>query len=184
MKFAHFFIDRPVFAGVLSIVAVIAGLISLFSLPVAQYPEIVPPTVTVSATFPGASAEIVSDTVATPIEEQVNGVENMLYLSSQCTSTGGYNLTVTFKLGTNLDIAQVQVQNRVELAQPQLPEEVRRLGVTVKKASPDITLALALYSPDNRFDTLYLSNYATVRLRDEIVRLPGVGDIFIFGARD
>src|SRR5207247_3082913 len=131
-----------------------------------------------------ANAKVVADTLSTPIEEQINGVENMLYMSSQCTNDGGMALTVTFKLGTNLDIAQVQVQNRVAIAEPQLPEEVRRLGVTVKKASPDITLAVMLYSPDNSHDTLYLSNYATLQVRDELARLPGVGDIIIFGARD
>jgi len=184
MKFAHFFIDRPVFAAVLSIVTIIVGMIAIFTLPISQYPEIVPPTVVVTATYPGANARVVSETVATPIEEQVNGVENMLYLSSQSTNDGKLTLTVTFRLGTNLDIAQVQVQNRVALALPQLPEDVRRFGVVVKKASPDLTLAVSLYSPDNSRDTLYLSNYATLQIRDELARLPGVGDLNIFGARD
>jgi len=184
VKFAHFFIERPVFAAVLSIAIVIVGLIALFTLPIAQYPEIVPPTVVVTANYPGANAGVVADTVATPIEEQVNGVENMLYMSSQCTNDGSLNLTVTFKLGTNLDVAQVQVQNRVALALPTLPDDVRRTGVTVKKASPDLTLAVALYSPDGSRDTLYLSNYATLQVRDELARLPGVGDLTIFGARD
>lgn len=184
MRFAHFFIDRPVFATVLSIVTIIVGAIAIFTLPIAQYPEIVPPTVTVSAAYPGANAKVVADTVATPIEEQVNGIENMLYMSSQSSNDGSYSLTVTFKLGTNLDIAQVQVQNRVAVAQPKLPEDVRRIGITVKKASPDITLAIALYSPDNRYDNLYLSNYATLQIKDELARLPGIGDLFIFGARD
>src|SRR6266568_1903095 len=173
MKFAHFFIDRPVFAAVISIVMVIVGAIAAFNIPIAQYPEIAPPTVVVSATYPGANARTVADTVATPIEQQMNGVENMLYMSSQCTNDGSMRLTVTFKLGTNLDIAQVQVQNRVAVAEPQLPEEVRRTGITVKKTSPD-----------NTFDPLYVSNYATLQLRDEIARLPGVGDVFLFGARD
>src|SRR5262245_60174124 len=184
MKFAHFFIDRPVFASVLSIVTVVVGLVSIFTLPIAQYPEIVPPTITVSARYIGANARVVADTVSTPIEEQINGVENMLYMSSQCTNDGAMTLTVTFKLGTNLDIAQVQVQNRVAIADPQLPEDVRRIGVTVRKASPDLTLAVSLYSPDGTRDTLYLSNYATLQIRDELARLSGVGDLTVFGARD
>ena len=184
MKIAHFFIDRPVFAAVLSMVSVVVGILAIFTLPIAQYPEIVPPTVTVTANYPGANAQVVADTVATPIEEQVNGVENMLYMSSQSTNTGNMTLTVTFKLGTNLDIAQVQVQNRVALAEPQLPEEVSRLGVVVRKASPDLTLAVSLYSPDNSRDTLFLSNFATLQVRDELARLPGVGDLTVFGARD
>jgi hydrophobe/amphiphile efflux-1 (HAE1) family protein len=184
MKIAHFFIDRPVFAIVISIVAIIAGSIAMFMLPIAQYPQIAPPTVTVSATYPGANAETVARTVATPIEEQINGVENMLYMSSQSTNTGNLNLTVTFKVGTNLDVAQVQVQNRVAIAQPQLPPEVQQEGIVVKKASPDITLAIAFYSPDGSHDTLFLSNYVTLQLKDEIARLSGVGDITIFGVRD
>src|SRR5580693_2764008 len=184
MRFAHFFIERPVFAAVLSIVTVIVGAIAIFTLPVAQYPEIAPPTVTVSASYPGANAKTVAETVATPIEEQINGVEGMLYMSSQSTNDGNMNLTVTFKLGTNLDIAQVQVQNRVSIAQPVLPSEVQRQGIVVKKASPDITLAVAIYSPDSSRDPLYLSNYATLQIKDELARLPGVGDIYIFGARD
>ncbi|MGN6370541.1 MAG: efflux RND transporter permease subunit [Phycisphaerae bacterium] len=184
MKFAHFFIERPVFACVLSIVTIIVGAIAIFTLPVAQYPEIAPPTVTVSANYPGANAKTVAETVATPIEEQINGVEGMLYMSSQSTNDGSMKLTITFKLGTNLDIAQVQVQNRVAIAQPVLPSDVQRAGIVVKKASPDITLAIAIYSPDGSRDPLYLSNYATLQIKDELARLPGVGDIFIFGARD
>ena len=184
MKIAHFFIDRPVFAIVLSIVAIIAGSIAVFTLPIAQYPQIAPPTVTVSATYPGANAETVAKTVATPIEEQINGVENMLYMSSQSTNTGNMNLTVTFKVGTNLDVAQVQVQNRVAIAQPQLPAEVQQQGIIVKKASPDITLAIAFFSPDGSHDALFISNYVTLQVKDQIARLPGVGDITIFGVRD
>ena len=184
MSIAHFFIVRPVFAIVISIVTIIAGSIAVFTLPIAQYPEIAPPTVTISATYPGASAETVAQTVATPIEEQVNGVENMLYMSSQSTNTGNLTVTVTFKVGTNLDVAQVQVQNRVAIALPQLPPEVQQEGVTVKKAAPDITLAIALYSPDGSHDALFLSNYVTLHLKDEISRLPGVGDTNIFGVRD
>jgi multidrug efflux pump len=172
VKIAHFFIDRPVFAMVISIVTIIAGSIAAMTLPVSQYPEIVPPTVTVSATYPGANAETVAKTVATPIEEQVNGVENMLYMSSQSTNTGGLTLTVTFKVGTNLDVAQVQVQNRVAIALPQLPIEVQQQGVIVKKASPDITLAIAFYSPDSSHDALFVSNYVTLQVKDQIARLP------------
>jgi hydrophobe/amphiphile efflux-1 (HAE1) family protein len=184
MKFAHFFIERPVFAAVLSIVTVILGGLAIFTLPIAQYPEIAPPTVTVSATFPGANAKTVAETVATPIEQQINGVEGMIYMSSQSTNDGNMKLTVTFQLGTNLDNAQVQVQNRVAIAQPTLPSDVQRAGIVVKKASPDITLAVAIYSPDGSRDPLYLSNFATLQIKDELARLPGVGDIFIFGARD
>ena len=184
MKIANFFIERPVFAGVISIVTIIVGAIAIFTLPIAQYPEIAPPTVTVSASYPGANAKTVAEIVATPIEEQVNGVENMIYMSSQSTNDGNMKLTVTFKLGTNLDIAQVQVQNRVQIALPVLPSDVQREGIIVKKASPDITLAVAIYSPDKSRDPLYLSNYATLQIKDELARLPGVGDLYIFGARD
>jgi len=184
MQIAHFFIDRPVFASVISIVTVIAGVLALLALPISQYPEIAPPTVTITTTYPGANAKTVADTVATPIEEQVNGVEHMLYMSSQCTNDGAMKLTVTFQVGTNLDVAQVQVQNRVAIAQPQLPEDVQRQGITIKKASPDITVVVALSSPDNSHDTVFMSNYATLQIKDEIARLPGVGDITIFGVRD
>jgi hydrophobe/amphiphile efflux-1 (HAE1) family protein len=184
VNLAHFFIDRPVFAVVISIVTVIAGALAVGTLPVAQYPEIAPPTVTVTANYPGANAQVVADTVATPIEEQVNGVEHMLYMSSQSTNDGRMQLTVTFELGTDLDIAQVQVQNRVAIAEPQLPAEVRALGIVVKKASPDLTLVIQLYSPDNSLDPLYISNYATLQIRDELARLPGVGDLLVFGVRD
>jgi hydrophobe/amphiphile efflux-1 (HAE1) family protein len=184
VKIAHFFIDRPVFAAVISIVTIIAGALAILGLPVSQYPEIAPPTVTVTTSYPGANAKTVAETVATPIEEQVNGVENMLYMSSQSTNDGAMALTITFKVGTNLDVAQVQVQNRVAVAQPQLPPEVQQVGITVKKAAPDITLVVSLFSPDNSHDTLFMSNYATLQLRDEIARLPGVGDIKIFGVRD
>lgn len=184
MSIAHFFIDRPVFASVISIVTVIAGTLAILGLPVSQYPEIAPPTVTISTVYPGANAKTVADTVATPIEEQVNGVERMLYMSSQCTNDGAMKLTVTFQVGTNLDAAQVQVQNRVAIAQPQLPAEVQQQGITIKKASPDITVVVALSSPDNSHDTVFMSNYATLQIKDEIARLPGVGDITIFGVRD
>jgi len=184
MNFAHFFINRPVFAIVLSVVTIITGALAALTLPIAQYPEIAPPTVTITATYPGANADTVAKTVATPIEEQVNGCENMLYMSSQSTNTGNLTITVTFKVGTNLDVAQVQVQNRVSIAQPQLPVQVQQQGITVQKSSPDITLAIALFSPDGARDTLFMSNYATLQLKDELARLPGVGSITIFGVRD
>ena len=182
--FSKVFIDRPIFASVLSIVITLAGAIALFNLPVTQYPEITPPTVEVSAVYPGANAHVVSDTVAAPIEQQVNGVEGMMYLASQCTNDGSYTLTVTFRPGTDLNLAQVLVQNRVNLAEPILPDLVKRRGVTVKKKSSqradDCQSVLAEGSRDN----LYLSNYATIQLRDELSRLAGVGDITVLGQRD
>jgi hydrophobe/amphiphile efflux-1 (HAE1) family protein len=184
MKLAHFFIDRPVFAGVISIITIISGVIAMFTLPISQYPEIAPPTVNISASYPGANAKTISETVAAPLEQQINGVENMLYMSSQAANDGNMTLTVTFKVGTNLDIAQVQVQNRIAVALPQLPQEVQQRGVSVKKATPDITLVVAVYSPDDSRDRLYMSNYATLQLKDQLSRLPGVGDITVFGARD
>src|SRR5712675_3635477 len=184
MNLSHFFVDRPIFATVLSVFVILIGAAAYFTLPVAQYPEIAPPTIVVSASYPGASAEVVSDTVSTPLEQEINGVENMLYMSSQATADGNLQLTVTFALGTNLDIAQVLVQNRVAIAQPQLPDEVQRLGVTVKKNSPDLLMVIHLSSPDASRDQLYISNYATLQVKDELARLDGVGDVRIFGARD
>ncbi|MCK9394435.1 MAG: multidrug efflux RND transporter permease subunit [Methylobacter sp.] len=183
-RFTHFFIDRPIFASVLSIVIVLVGGLALIGLPIAQYPEIAPPTVVVSATYPGANAKVVAETVATPIEQEVNGVEDMLYMSSQSTNSGNMSLTITFKPGTNLDKAQVLVQNRVALAEPKLPQEVSRQGISVKKRSPDLSLVVNLISPDKRYDSVYLSNYALLQLKDTLARLPGVGDILVFGARD
>ncbi|MGF6727350.1 multidrug efflux pump [Paraburkholderia sp. GAS41] len=179
---ANYFIDRPIFAGVLSVLFVIAGAIALMMLPVSQYPDIVPPTVVVQASYPGASPETIVQTVATPLEEQINGVEHMLYTSSQATSDGRLALTVTFALGTNLDTAQVQVQNRVAQVLSRLPDEVQRLGVTTQKSSPEVTLVVHLVSTNHRYDGLYLSNYARTHIRDELSRLDGVGDVQIFGA--
>jgi multidrug efflux pump len=182
--FSRFFIDRPIFATVLSVVITLAGAIAIFALPVTQYPEITPPTVEVSTTYPGANAQVVADTVAAPIEQQVNGVESMMYLSSQCTNDGNYVLTVTFEPGTDLNLAQVMVQNRVSLAEPILPDLVKRRGVTVKKKSPSVLMIVNLFSPDGSRDNLYLSNYATIQLRDELSRVSGVGAISFLGQRD
>jgi hydrophobe/amphiphile efflux-1 (HAE1) family protein len=184
MNLSHFFVDRPIFATVLAVFMTIVGGAAYFTLPVAQYPDIAPPTIVVSAAYPGASAEVVSETVATPLEQQINGVENMLYMSSQATADGNLQLTITFALGTNLDTAQVLVQNRVSIAQPQLPEEVQRLGITVKKNSPDLLMVIHLSSPDHSRDQLYISNYATLQIKDVLARLDGVGDVRVFGARD
>lgn len=182
--FSRFFIERPIFASVISIVLVIAGVVALAGLPIAQYPEITPPTVEVKAVYPGANAEVVAETVAAPIEQQVNGVENMLYMSSVSASDGSYTLTVTFEVGTNLDMAQVMVQNRVTLAEPNLPEDVKRQGVNTKKKSTSIILFISLTSPDGTFDELYLSNYATLNIRDQLSRIKGIGDVSIFPPSD
>ncbi|MEM7444188.1 MAG: multidrug efflux RND transporter permease subunit [Pseudomonadota bacterium] len=184
MRLSHFCIDRPIFATVISILIVLIGAFAYLSLPVAQYPEIAPPTIVVSASYPGASAETIADTVAAPLEEQINGVENMLYMSSQSTADGRLSITVTFALGTDLDIAQVLVQNRVTVAEAQLPEEVRRLGVTVAKNSPDMLMVIHLTSPDQSRDQLYISNYADLQVTDVLSRLDGVGNVQTFGARD
>ncbi|MGZ5916751.1 MAG: efflux RND transporter permease subunit [Methyloceanibacter sp.] len=184
MNISHFFIDRPIFAAVISIIITLVGAVSYFALPVAQYPEIAPPSISVSASYPGASAEIVAKTVATPLEQEVNGVDNMLYMTSQSTSDGSMSLTVTFKLGTDLDTAQVLVQNRISTALPRLPDEVRSIGVTVTKQSPDLMLVIHLLSPDGSRDQLYISNYATLHVKDVLSRIDGVGNVTIFGARD
>ena len=182
MKIAQYFVERPILAGVLSVLFLIAGSIAVFKLPISEYPEVVPPTVVVKASYPGANPKVIAETVATPLEEQINGVEGMLYTSSQSTSDGQMTLTVTFALGTDLDNAQVQTQNRVSQALPRLPEEVQRLGVTTTKSSPDLTMVVHLTSPDNRYDMLYLSNYARTRIKDQLARLDGVGDVQLFGA--
>jgi len=184
MRFAHFFVDRPIFAAVLSIVLLIVGGIAYTQLPVSQYPEIAPPTIVVRAAYPGADAETVAATVATPIEQEVNGIENMLYMSSYSSGDGAMALTITFEIGTDLDQAQVLVQNRVAIAEPRLPEEVRRLGITTAKSSPDLMMVVHMLSPDDSYDQLYVSNYARTRVRDVLLRLDGVGDVIIFGERE
>src|SRR5246127_2508155 len=184
MRLAHFFIDRPRFATVLSVFVTALGLGALAILPVAQYPEIVPPTVQVTTSYPGASAETVSRTVATPLEQEINGVENMIYLNSQSTGDGNLTLTVTFRIGTDINVALNLTQNRVQDALLRLPEDVQRLGVQVRKAIPSILLAIHLYSPDGSRDTLYLSNYATLHIKDVLARLPGVGNVQFQGGRD
>src|SRR6516225_12446631 len=182
--FARFFIDRPIFAWVVSIVILLVGLVAYFSLPTEVYPNITPPTVQVTASYPGADAEVVANTVAAPSEQQVNGVEHMLYMSSQSTTDGNYTLTITFEIGTDVNLAQVLVQNRVALAQPQLPPQVQLEGVNTKKTSPSILLVVNLFSPDHRYDSVYMSNFATIQLKDELLRIKGVGDIIMLGERD
>ncbi len=184
MNFSDFFIKRPIFAGVLSIIIFLVGAISLFQLPISEYPEVVPPTVIVTARYPGANPKTISETVAAPIEQAVTGVENSLYMFSQATSDGLMTLTITFKLGTNLDTAQVQVQNRVSQAEPKLPEEVRRIGITTTKASPDLLMVVHLFSPQKRYDDIYVRNYATLQVKDVLARLNGVGQVRVFGSGD
>src|SRR3989440_5166595 len=187
---ARFFIDRPILAWVISVVIILLGLIAVGFLPIAEYPEIPPPTVRVSANYPGANAQVVADTVAAPIEQQVVGVEGMLYMSSQSNNDGSYTLDVTFELGTDVNMAQVLVQNRVAIAEPTLPVVTLAIGVTTKKRSPDILLAVSLYSQDNAetgrpyYNQLYMSNYATIQLKDALARVEGVGDVMIFGQQD
>src|SRR5213593_180406 len=182
--FVNFFIDRPIFASVLAIIIVVAGAVAIPFLPIAMFPEITPPQVVVTATYPGASAEVVEQTVTTPIEQQVNGVENMIYMSSRSGSDGTMTLNVTFKVGTDLDIAAVNVQNRVAIAQAKLPQDVIRQGLSITKQSPDLVEIVALTSPDVSRDELYLSNYATLQVVDVLARVPGVGQVTVFNGRD
>src|SRR5688500_15293166 len=182
MKFSHFFIKRPIFAGVLSALIFIIGYMSMNFLPVSEYPEVTPPTIVVRAAYPGANPQTIAETVAAPLEQSINGVENMLYMFSQSTADGVMALTVTFKLGTDVDKAQVQVQNRVSQALPKLPEEVRRLGVTTVKQSPDLTLVVHLFSPDNRYEEVYLRKFAVLHVKDELARGAGAGQSRAFGS--
>ncbi|HEY5281969.1 MAG TPA: efflux RND transporter permease subunit, partial [Polyangia bacterium] len=184
MRFSRFFIDRPIFAAVLSIVIFLAGAVAIFRLPVSEYPEVVPPSIVVRAVYPGANPRVLAESVAAPLEEQINGVEDMLYMSSQATADGVLNLTVTFRVGTDVDLAQVHVQNRVSQALPRLPDEVRQLGVTTVKSSPNITMVVHLVSPDNRYDMVYLRNYALLQVKDSLTRIPGVGQVTLFGGGD
>ena len=182
MRFARFFIDRPIFAAVLSLVITVAGALALLRLPISECPSVIPPTVVVRGMYPGANPKVIAETVASPLEQQINGVEDMLYMFSQATADGQLTLTITFALGTDLDTAQVQVQNRVAQALPRLPQEVQRIGLTTEKASPDIMMAAHLVSPDERYDMLYLSNLAHLQVKDELSRIPGVGTVQVFGA--
>ncbi len=182
MNISQFFISRPIFAGVLSLLIFIGGAIAVWQLPITEYPEVVPPTVVVTANYPGANPEVIAETVATPLEQEINGVENMLYMSSQATSDGRMTLTITFAIGTDPDEATTLVQNRVNRATPRLPQEVQRLGVVTEKSSPDLTMVVHLTSPDNRYDMLYLSNYADQFVKDELARINGVGQVRLFGA--
>jgi len=184
MNFSDYFIKRPILAGVLSIVVFLVGLIAMFRLPISEYPEVVPPTVVVRASYPGANPKTISETVAAPLEQAINGVEHSLYMFSQATSDGVMTLTITFAIGTDLDNAQVQVQNRVSQVLPKLPEDVRRIGVTTAKASPDLLMVVHLFSPDGRYDNIYVRNYATLQVRDVLARLNGVGEVRVFGSGD
>jgi hydrophobe/amphiphile efflux-1 (HAE1) family protein len=184
MRFSHFFVDRPIFASVISILITLVGVIAFLALPITEYPQIAPPTVVVNASYAGASAEVIAQTVAAPIEQEINGVDNMLYVVSQSTGDGAVSINVVFKPGTNIDQAQVLVQNRVAVALPRLPQEVQRVGVTVRKSSPDLLLVVHLISPDGSRDQQYISNYATINVKDVLTRLDGVGDIIVWGARD
>src|SRR4051812_45400255 len=184
MNLSKFFIDRPIFAGVVSMIIFLAGAIAMNLLPISEYPDVVPPSVVVRAAYPGANPKVIAETVATPLEEQINGVQDMLYMSSQATTDGALTLTVTFKLGTDPDKAQQLVQNRVAQAEARLPEEVRRLGITTAKASPDLTMVVHLVSPSGRYDINYLRNYAVLNVKDRLQRVAGVGEVNIFGAGD
>src|SRR6476660_851868 len=181
---SNFFIDRPIFATVVSVAITLIGGIALYTLPIAQYPRITPPAVSISISYPGANAQVVAATVAAPIEQQVNGVPGMLYMSSNCGNDGTYSLSVTFDIGTDLKTALVMVQNRVALAMPQLPTEVQNQGITIRKKTPDILMIVNFFSPDGRYDDIYLSNYATINVRDQLLRVEGVSDITYQGQRD
>src|SRR3974390_1912896 len=184
MNFSDFFIRRPIFAGVLSTVIFLLGLLALVRLPISEYPEVVPPTIVVRATYPGPNPKTIAETVASPLEQSINGVEDSLYMFSQATPDGVMTLTVTFRLGIDVDKAQVLVQNRVSQVLPKLPEDVRRLGVTTTKQSPDLTMVVHLFSPNGRYDEVYLRNYATLQVRDVLARIPGAGDVQVFGSGD
>src|ERR1700712_4390123 len=184
MNLSKFFIDRPIFAGVLSVLIFLAGLISLLAMPISEYPDVVPPSVVVRASYPGANPKVIAETVATPIEEQIEGVEGMLYMSSQATTDGLMTLTVTFKLGTDPDKDQQLVQNRVSQAEARLPDAVRALGLTTLKSSPDLMMVVHLLSPDGRYDATYLRNYAVLNVKDRLASIDGVGDVQLFGSGD
>src|SRR6201989_3389083 len=184
MSLSKFFIDRPIFAGVISVIIFLGGLIAMTGLPISEYPEVVPPSVVVKAQFPGANPNVIAQTVATPLEEQINGTENMLYMFSQAASDGTLTLTVTFALGTDPNLAQQLVQNRVNQALPRLPEVTRNLGVTTVKSSPDLTMVVHLLSPGGRYDMLYLRNYAVLNVKDQLAKIEGVGNVALFGSGD
>lgn len=182
MDISKFFIDRPIFAGVLSVLILLGGALAMFQLPISEYPEVVPPSVVVRAQYPGANPKVIAETVAAPLEEAINGVEDMLYMQSQANSDGNLAVTVTFRLGMDPDKAQQLVQNRVSQALPRLPEDVQRLGVTTLKSSPTLTLVAHLISPDDRYDMTYLRNYALINVKDRLARIPGVGEVQLWGA--
>src|SRR5579862_3719488 len=184
MSLSKFFIDRQIFAAVISALIFIAGLIAVTRLPISEYPEVVPPSIVVKAQFPGANPNVIAQTVATPLEEQINGTEGMLYMSSQAASDGALTLTVTFRLGMNADLATQLVQNRVNQALPRLPDVTRALGVTVVKSSPDLTMVVHLRSPNDRYDMLYMRNYAVLNVKDQLAKIPGVGSVQLFGSGD
>jgi len=184
MNISGYFVNRPIFASVLSIIIFIAGLISIFELPISEYPEVSPPSIVVSASFPGANPAVISETVAMPLEEQINGVEDMLYMSSLASTDGRMSLTITFAIGTDVDLAQQLVQNRVQQALPRLPDITRQLGVTVVKSSPDLTMVVHLRSPDDSYDMLYLRNYANINVKDALAKVQGVGQVRLFGSGD
>ena len=184
MRLSHFFIERPIFAAAVSVVITLIGLIAYLTLPLDQYPQIAPPTVSVAAVYPGATAEELADSVAAPLEQQINGIQNMMYMSSSSTGEGRVSITVTFKAGTNIDIAQVDVQNRIQTVLPQLPQEVRDLGITVRKASTETLLIVHMFTSDGSVDRKYIANYASLQVRERLLRTPGVGDVTTNAARD